>query len=58
VVFFSTCVNAIRTIPSILRSDTNWEDVDDSGELHAFDGVTYGDDYAKPTGGRVRLGGI
>ncbi len=58
IVFFSRCVNAIRTIPAILRDDRNPEDVSDDSELHAFDGVTYGLEYVKPWGGRVRLGGI
>jgi hypothetical protein len=58
IVFFSVCRNAIRTIPALQRSERDSEDIDDAGEIHAFDGVTYGLQYKKPVARSVRLGGI
>lgn len=58
IVFFSVCKHAIRTIPALQRSERDSEDIDDAGEIHAFDGVTYGLQYEKPISKRVRLGGI
>ena len=55
IVFFSNCVNAIRTIPALQCSQRDLEDVDDAGECHAFDGVTYGLQYRKLTAGRTRI---
>jgi hypothetical protein len=57
IVFFKRCVNAIRTIPALQHSERDSEDVDDAGELHAFDGVTYGLQYKKIVSRVVRAGG-
>lgn len=37
--FFSTCRNAIRTIPSLVTDDRDPEDLDTNGEDHAADAV-------------------
>ena len=55
---FSVCRHAIATIPALQRSERDSEDIDDAGEIHAFDGVTYGLQYKKTISKRVRLGGI
>ena len=39
--FFSTCVNAIRTIPNLVHDDLHPEDVDTDGEDHAADDIRY-----------------
>lgn len=41
-IFFSTCVDAIRTIPALGRDPHNIEDVNSEEEDHAYDSVTYG----------------
>jgi hypothetical protein len=41
IMFFDICVNAIRTIPTLVRDDNNIEDIDTEGEDHAFDAITY-----------------
>lgn len=38
---FDTCVNMIRTIPTLIHDDTNPEDVDTRGEDHAADELRY-----------------
>ena len=38
---YSTCVNLIRTLPTLTRSPTNPEDVDTRGEDHAYDALRY-----------------
>lgn len=38
----SDCVNAIRTIPSLLHSKTNPDDINKKGEDHAGDSIRYG----------------
>jgi hypothetical protein len=58
IVFFNTCVNAIKTIPAIMRDEKKPEDVSDKSVLHAFDGVTYAEDYVQTKAGRIRLGGL
>jgi hypothetical protein len=58
IVFFSTCRNAIRTIPSLQRSERDSEDIDSEGEAHAFDSVTYALQYKKTWSGMVRVVGI
>jgi hypothetical protein len=40
--FFSHCTEAIRTIPALAVSERDPEDVDQDGETHAFDSITYG----------------
>lgn len=35
------CVNLIRTLPELIHDDTNVEDVDQSGEDHAYDALAY-----------------
>lgn len=39
--FFSTCTNAIRTIPNLVHDELHPEDVDSKGEDHAGDDVRY-----------------
>lgn len=41
-VFFDTCTQAIRTIPTLPADPHNPEDVDTEADDHAFDGVRYG----------------
>lgn len=38
---FETCVNLIRTLPDLLRDDDDPDDVDTTGEDHAFDTLKY-----------------
>jgi len=38
---FSTCINMIRTIPSLVYDPNNIQDVDSSGEDHAADDLRY-----------------
>ncbi len=40
--FFSTCENAIRTIPALIHDDRKPEDLDTKGEDHIADGISYG----------------
>ena len=42
VVWFSTCTEAIRTIPELVHDDIRPEDVDTDGEDHAGDACRYG----------------
>jgi hypothetical protein len=37
----STCVNLIRTLPELQRSERDPDDVDTDGEDHAYDGLRY-----------------
>jgi phage terminase large subunit len=39
--FFNTCVNAIRTIPSLIHDKFHTEDLDTNGEDHAADSLRY-----------------
>lgn len=39
--FMKSCVNAIRTIPALIHSSINAEDVDTNSEDHAYDSVRY-----------------
>lgn len=39
--FFDNCVNCIRTIPTLARSDRNPEDVDQRGEDHCYTSLGY-----------------
>ncbi len=38
---FSNCVNTIRTIPELVYSQTNTEDIDTEGEDHIYDAIRY-----------------
>ena len=58
IVFFSRCVNALRTIPRLPRDDRDTEDIDDNAEDHAFDGVRYGIQFRRGRFKRVTVGGI
>ncbi len=40
--FFSTCINAIRTIPGLIHDPRNPEDLNSDGEDHAADAIRYG----------------
>jgi phage terminase large subunit len=42
---FNTCKNLIRTIPTLVHDDLRPEDVDTSGEDHAYDALKYGLTY-------------
>jgi len=42
VIIFNTCVNLIRTLPSIPLDKSNTEDVDSDSEDHAYDAFRYG----------------
>ena len=39
--FMKTCPNAIRTIPALVHSSLNPEDVDTNGEDHSYDAIRY-----------------
>jgi hypothetical protein len=39
--FFNTCYNAIKTIPSLIHDEIKPEDLDTKGEDHAADSVRY-----------------
>lgn len=39
--FFNTCVNAIRTIPSLIHNEHRPEDVNTDGDDHSYDAITY-----------------
>jgi len=41
-VFFSSCLDSIRTIPALMHDKNRPEDVDTNGEDHAADDVRYG----------------
>lgn len=43
--FEGACPNLARTIPALVFSKTNPEDVDTKGEDHAYDAATYGQTY-------------
>ena len=57
-IFFDTCVNAIRTIPALPRDPNNIEDVDTDAEDHAYDAVTYGLAYQRTGLRRVAPKGV
>ena len=40
--FFKTCYNAIRTIPTLIHDERHPEDLDTSGEDHEVDAISYG----------------
>jgi hypothetical protein len=40
-IFFDTCVNAIRTIPELIHDDLNPEDLNTDGEDHSGDAIRY-----------------
>lgn len=42
IIFFRNCKNAIRTIPTLIYDTHNPEDVDTTGEDHAYDAIRYG----------------
>lgn len=39
--FFTTCLNAIRTLPSLIHDERRPEDLDTEGEDHAADAISY-----------------
>jgi hypothetical protein len=41
-IVFNTCRNLIRTLPAMIYSRTNPEDIDDTCEQHAVDALRYG----------------
>lgn len=41
IIFFNTCFNSIRTIPTLVHDQTKGEDLDTDGEDHAADVVRY-----------------
>ena len=41
-VFLENCVNAIRTIPSLVHDDNDPDDVNEDGEDHAAEAIRYG----------------
>jgi len=41
-IVFSTCQNLMRTLPAVVYSRTNPEDIDDSCEQHLVDALRYG----------------
>lgn len=40
--FFSTCINAIRTVPGLIHDEKRPEDLNTDGEDHAADAIRYG----------------
>ena len=41
IVFFAKCVNAIKTIPQLVRSERDPEDIDERSNDDAVDGIRY-----------------
>lgn len=39
--FFTTCLNSIRSIPSLVHDQHNPEDLDSNGDDHVADGISY-----------------
>jgi hypothetical protein len=56
--FFNRCTAAIDTIPKLMISPHNPEDVDTSGADHAFDSITYGLTEKRSFLTRARITGI
>lgn len=53
---FSTCVNLIRTLPTLLYDKNKVEDLDTDGEDHAADSVRYGIMSRPPLAPRLQFG--
>lgn len=58
IVFFKRCVNAIKHIPALARSERDNEDIADSKFDHSFAGVRYGVQHRRGKFQRVRVGGL
>ena len=43
--FFSNCVNSIRTIPTLIHDDNKPEDLDSRGDDHCADSISYALQY-------------
>ena len=58
-VVFETCTNLIRTLPALIYSEKagQLEDVDTSGEDHAYDALRYMTSNLAPTGRSGHTGG-
>jgi hypothetical protein len=54
-VIFENCKHLIRTIPAMVFSRTNPEDIDDSCEQHLSDALRYGIQHKPPTARRVTV---
>lgn len=57
IIFFKTCREAIRTIPTLARDPDNIEDVNTEGEDHAYDAIRYGLQFRAGTSGQVKTVG-
>ena len=57
-VFRGCCPNLVRTLPALVYSTRNPEEIDASCEDHAVDALRYALLFRPIRGGRVRLGGI
>src|SRR5439155_20235703 len=57
-IFRGCCPNLVRTLPALVYSTRNPEEIDSECEDHAVDALRYGLLWKQPEGGRVRLGGI
>lgn len=53
IVFFSKCVNAIKTIPTLIRSERDVEDIDDNSNDDCFDGVRYAIQHRRGKGTQI-----
>ncbi len=60
IVFFSKCVNAIKTIPLLIRSERDVEDVADNSSDDCFDGIRYAlqNRKSRRAGYRIEIGGV
>ena len=53
IVFFAKCVNAIKTIPTLTRSERDPEDIDERASDDAFDSVRYAIQHRRGRGARM-----
>jgi hypothetical protein len=54
-IIFSTCKQLLRTLPAMVYSRTQPEDIDDGCERHGCDALAYGLQRRKPTGGMTKI---
>jgi len=57
-VFRGRCPNLVRTLPALVYSTRNPEEVDPSCEDHAIDALRYGLLFRPPEARMIRLGGL
>lgn len=57
-IFFKTCRNLIRTLPTLPKDENNPDDVDTNGDDHCFDGLKYGLQWRPKSLVFTRPGGV